>query len=820
MSTKVPNNLLGELLQVPPAYHYSDKSPAKSQPDVLNECEMCPSDVGLWNSSPQVYNDESGLGDPYGTTLEIDLDRLEPLLPPDGGYGWFIVLGSFICMVLVDGVCFSYGIFLSELEATFGATKMQMTLAGSLLTGCYFMVGPFVGGLMNRFGSRKLVVIGTLLSSTSILVSSFAQNVNMFIVVFGVIGGIGYGMIYLPAATIVTAWFVKKRATVTGIIMAGSGIGVTMYSLALPHLISTFTWRGCILLLAAINLNCAVAGALFRPLSHDTSKRTLPHDEEYSDAAPAEIVGSGSTLSFQHGSKQFSVVQNGVRTAQDSHIKESAHRYMEGGETKKESKADVRIYGSQLSGKQINIDAHRRKSTTSWDDVIITHTNQLVPVPEGQPLTSAPSKDRIPMLSVEAINRIVEDVLSKQTLLSTSSLAVQDRPMPQQSSILGSQRLIRSTASQLGQLSVRPTDRAVIYAKSDNMGSTSFFASAVSLKAGCESQILNDDNVKGAIVKELRKELARPVHKKDLFLSGSIVHINEFLSTTDVHQYIRTVTAPADEGHTRNPFLSMLRNLFGVEILKSPTFLLLTASSIVTMIGYIVPYQFLKDNAQSYGYDEAQSSYLLAYLGIANTIGRVLAGWLSDRPWANVILVNNMSLVLSGIATALVPLMTTYSILLAYACFYGFVIAAFISVRTILIVEVIGLDRLTNAFGFLLLFQGMAIVAAPPLLGSLYDVFHDFGFTFILGGLAIFLSGVLCFPLSAVSRWENRRSGQKQEELEPSESVPRTGLSRVIRLLRDRISLYSIIRAKSQQKRKSSFVVVPETAYDARNVSV
>lgn len=47
--------------------------------------------------------------------------------------------------------------------------------------------------------------------------------------------------------------------------------------------------------------------------------------------------------------------------------------------------------------------------------------------------------------------------------------------------------------------------------------------------------------------------------------------------------------------------------------------------------------------------------------------------------------------------------------------------AAFIAVRTILIVEVIGLDRLTNAFGFLLLFQGLAIIAAPPLLGKLPD---------------------------------------------------------------------------------------------------
>ncbi|VDP75499.1 unnamed protein product [Echinostoma caproni] len=760
----------------------------KKSQEASDHSEKPTAETGLWNSSQCTDNsnpnEDPGMGDLYGTTLEIDLDDLEPPLPPDGGYGWFIVLGSFVCMVLVDGVCFSYGIFLSELEATFGATKMQMTLAGSLLTG------PIVSGLMNRFGARILVLIGSIISSVSIVISSFARDVNMFIVVFGVIGGIGYGLVYLPAATIVTTWFVKKRATVTGIIMAGSGIGVTVYSLTLPHLISLYTWRGCILILSAINLNCAVAGALFRPLNHYLSKKPV----EEGDNVRSENGGYELGVSIENAVGHWTSSQHISKAAKGAQIQELARQYVvaELGQSAKKLDGIKSATGNSELGEKI-AEAVKRKSTTSWDDLIITYGNQLVPLPEGQPLGGGPSTDRLPMLSVDAVNRIVEDVLGKQTFMSSTSLVVPDRSIIHRSSNMGSQRMIQSTASQLGQVSVRPTDKAVVYLKPDNMGSTSYFASAISLRAGCEGPILTDENVKAAIVNELRKEIARPVHKKDLFLSGSLIHINEYVAHPEVDQYIRSVTSPADEKHTRNPFLSMLKNLFGIEILRSPTFVLLTVSSIVTMIGYIVPYQFLKDNAQTYGYDEAKSSYLLAYLGIANTIGRVLAGWLSDRPWADVILVNNISLVLSGIATALVPLMNTYPLLLAYACFYGFVIAAFIAVRTILIVEVLGLDRLTNAFGFLLLFQGMAIVAAPPLLGSLYDTFHNFGFTFILGGAAIFLSGVLCFPLSAVARWERRRSCQADLDQRTEISDPNTqtgGIARLIRLVRDQVSRF------------------------------
>lgn len=140
-------------------------------------------------------------------------------------------------------------------------------------------------------------------------------------IVFIHLKGIGYGLIYLPAATIVTAWFVKKRATVTGIIMAGSGIGVAVYSLTLPHLISVFTWRGCIILLAAINLHCAVAGALFRPLTHYTLSKPSAVGAGDADVAQAETNAFGSVLSCDRGSRRSSIVQYGVNVNQDAHIK-------------------------------------------------------------------------------------------------------------------------------------------------------------------------------------------------------------------------------------------------------------------------------------------------------------------------------------------------------------------------------------------------------------------------------------------------------------------------------------------------------------------
>jgi len=51
--------------------------------------------------------------------------------------------------------------------------------------------------------------------------------------------------------------------------------------------------------------------------------------------------------------------------------------------------------------------------------------------------------------------------------------------------------------------------------------------------------------------------------------------------------------------------------------------------------------------------------------------------------------------------------------------------AVFASLRSILVVDLLGLERLTNAFGLLLLFQGVAAAVGAPLAGNYDHVDHS-----------------------------------------------------------------------------------------------
>lgn len=75
-----------------------------------------------------------------------------------------------------------------------------------------------------------------------------------------------------------------------------------------------------------------------------------------------------------------------------------------------------------------------------------------------------------------------------------------------------------------------------------------------------------------------------------------------------------------------------------------------------------------------------------------------------------------------------------------------------------------GLEKLTNAFGILMLFQGLAAVIGAPIAGAMFDATQSYNYSFYFAGTLITLSAILCYPLTIVNNWEKRRSAEREDE--------------------------------------------------------
>ena len=69
------------------------------------------------------------------TTLQM------PPVPPDGGYGWVILFSSFMINLIVDGVCFTFGIFFIRFNDYFNEGEAKTAWVGSILNGMYLSMG-------------------------------------------------------------------------------------------------------------------------------------------------------------------------------------------------------------------------------------------------------------------------------------------------------------------------------------------------------------------------------------------------------------------------------------------------------------------------------------------------------------------------------------------------------------------------------------------------------------------------------------------------------------------------------------------------------
>jgi len=244
------------------------------------------------------------------------------------------------------------------------------------------------------------------------------------------------------------------------------------------------------------------------------------------------------------------------------------------------------------------------------------------------------------------------------------------------------------------------------------------------------------------------------------FYSGSMGNIPVEIFTSSVPSI--TVPAPPDE-KTQNVklqkikhLLNLVKTMFDFSLLKNLTFAILCTCSVLAMLGFFIPYFYVTDKALELGTPLSLATFTLSIIGIGNTIGRVLVGWVSDRPWADCFLIHNIALIIGGLTTALVPWMNSFSLICAYCLAFGLCIASYITLRSIVLVELLGIQKLTQSFGLLLLFQGIASIVGPPIAGTIVDITGSYTLSFVLAGVCIALAGTICLPIRRIAQWENR----------------------------------------------------------------
>jgi len=207
-------------------------------------------------------------------------------------------------------------------------------------------------------------------------------------------------------------------------------------------------------------------------------------------------------------------------------------------------------------------------------------------------------------------------------------------------------------------------------------------------------------------------------------------------------------------GDVKNAMVQMT----DLSLFKDPVYVLIALSNFLTNVGYDMPRVFLPDRAESVGgISKSAASWLLSIWGISNTVGRVLIGYVSDydRVAPHRLLIYIVSLLLCGVVNVLSVFCHDYATLVVYSALFGASLSTYISLTSVILVDLLGLERLTNAFGLLLFFQGVGAIVGPPLGGWIVDSTGHYAPSFIFAGGALFVSGAVLFPILCLRKFHN-----------------------------------------------------------------
>ena len=166
-------------------------------------------------------------------------------------YGWWIVIACFIINLYVSGVTFfSFTAFFEPIQHEFGWSYTQISLATSLRGLEMGIFAPIVGFLVDRFGSRKLLLGGTIIIGIGLVLMSFTQSLLMFYLCMLFIAFGSGGCTMVVTMTAVATWFKKNVGLALGITACGFGAGGLIIPL-IVFLIDASGWRLTLVILGS-----------------------------------------------------------------------------------------------------------------------------------------------------------------------------------------------------------------------------------------------------------------------------------------------------------------------------------------------------------------------------------------------------------------------------------------------------------------------------------------------------------------------------------------------------------------------------------------
>lgn len=192
-------------------------------------------------------------------------------------YKWTMLLLVSMSYFLAQGTRQIYAAVLPDIKAAFGDTvsDTDMGLVGSAFTLAFGIVIPFAGMAADFFRRKWILVAGTVLFSTGILLSGFATGLGMLLIAYGLMNGIGQSLMPPCNSSLISEFHTDTRGTAFSVYQGAIYLGIVICSVVASRLAlgRPEGWRQAFWIFGAIGLLWALVLVLFLKNTPNVGKK-------------------------------------------------------------------------------------------------------------------------------------------------------------------------------------------------------------------------------------------------------------------------------------------------------------------------------------------------------------------------------------------------------------------------------------------------------------------------------------------------------------------------------------------------------------------
>ncbi|HEY6255903.1 MAG TPA: oxalate/formate MFS antiporter [Xanthobacteraceae bacterium] len=189
-------------------------------------------------------------------TMVLDLPEAS------AGTRWRQLLMGFLVMMVISSPQYVWTLFVPSFQKTTGAALSEVQWTITILIVLQTWLSPAQGYLVERLGPKLLIGVGALLSGAGWIASSTIESLRGLYLSYGLLCGIGTGIVYIGVIGLMVKWFPQRRGFATGVVAAGYGFGAILTTFPIDGMLKASGYQHTLFIFGAIFAAAGLVGAL------------------------------------------------------------------------------------------------------------------------------------------------------------------------------------------------------------------------------------------------------------------------------------------------------------------------------------------------------------------------------------------------------------------------------------------------------------------------------------------------------------------------------------------------------------------------------